>query len=802
MVGSQDSPVRLASVPARANVRSEGLPIPRFDNPYRSSNNNNTTTASRRQESSTGTSPTRSLNGNAPTHQYNVAGTSRSAMESCSPRNDSGNNKRLKTTHDNGTSDVVRHSATRSDTTTTAVSISSVTSRSDDHLRTPMSTDSRRVNCEIHSSIDLCPITCWLLDTPYLQRLRALKQLGTAEYVYPSTNHTRLEHSMGVAHLAQRLLTRIAQRQPLLGVTPVDITCVKLAGLLHDVGHGPFSHVFEKFCEYHHKQQLAERKVGDPVPPEPVKHETISLKLIDAMLAYYGLEIDLEHLDEPLKHIGSQGGTIASSICVFGREGDSATSTVLTSRDFVFIKECIEGKPLKDIEKVLGKGFHGRPTRVTATTALPNKEWLYDIVCNHRSGLDVDKVDYFARDERRAMRAAGEIDKVMIEEAVVCWAPCTDPVACYSCQQLSGQRLRGRERSHVNEHLMICYPEKMVVSAIAFFRKRFELHSKVYRHKTVEAVQFMICDALCAADKSPNFLRPVLSSLTKNCSVGAGKRDYDRLPLSRAAEDPAVYVGLRDTILDDILTTIPPKTNDKNLEQAQRIIERLNQREMYKCAAQKRIDMSEKISRKIWKMKTDEMALEMVELRGEHKDENGRPLKLCKDDFVLDKCGIHYGSKDRNPIDNMRFLERSKVIQLQACDSLDSLPVATAVNSEEYSSHLPRSFQENSLRVFARDSSKTGLVSHVFYAWFEWRSTELQMTGMQEDAEEGQNNDGPRMMSQDSDTEFPYDMNDSDDDDDEEERVQRRRSSSSFGLVARLSPKAGDASAITPPRRY
>ena len=47
---------------------------------------------------------------------------------------------------------------------------------------------------------------------------------------------------------------------------------------------------------------------------------------------------------------------------------------------------------------------------------------------------------------------------------------------------------------------MICYPEKMVVSAIAFFRKRFEMHSKVYRHKTIEAINYMLCDALSAAD--------------------------------------------------------------------------------------------------------------------------------------------------------------------------------------------------------------------------------------------------------------------------------------------------------------
>ena len=56
-----------------------------------------------------------------------------------------------------------------------------------------------------------------------------------------STNHTRFEHSLGVAWLAEQTLVHLQKQQPRLGITKKDILCVNLAGLLHDLGHGPFS---------------------------------------------------------------------------------------------------------------------------------------------------------------------------------------------------------------------------------------------------------------------------------------------------------------------------------------------------------------------------------------------------------------------------------------------------------------------------------------------------------------------------------------------------------------------------------
>jgi len=81
-----------------------------------------------------------------------------------------------------------------------------------------------------------------IIDTFPVQRLRRLRQLAGSEYVYPGANHTRFEHSLGVMHLAGMMV-----ENPYLSkyFSEDDYQLIRIAALLHDVGHGPFSHVFE-----------------------------------------------------------------------------------------------------------------------------------------------------------------------------------------------------------------------------------------------------------------------------------------------------------------------------------------------------------------------------------------------------------------------------------------------------------------------------------------------------------------------------------------------------------------------------
>jgi len=99
------------------------------------------------------------------------------------------------------------------------------------------------INDPIHDFIGLTDVEAKIVNSGTYQRLRRIKQLSGGHFVYPSAEHTRFAHCIGVMHLAGRtgrhLLSKLEMGDDVL-------QDVRVAGLLHDLGHGPFSHVFEE----------------------------------------------------------------------------------------------------------------------------------------------------------------------------------------------------------------------------------------------------------------------------------------------------------------------------------------------------------------------------------------------------------------------------------------------------------------------------------------------------------------------------------------------------------------------------
>jgi uncharacterized protein len=99
----------------------------------------------------------------------------------------------------------------------------------------------RSLRDSIHRNINVEDWALDILDTREMQRLRRIRQLGTAYLVYPGANHTRFEHVLGTYKLAQDASRALA-------LPPEDARHVQAAALLHDVGHGPFSHLSEEIA--------------------------------------------------------------------------------------------------------------------------------------------------------------------------------------------------------------------------------------------------------------------------------------------------------------------------------------------------------------------------------------------------------------------------------------------------------------------------------------------------------------------------------------------------------------------------
>ncbi|XP_004466661.1 deoxynucleoside triphosphate triphosphohydrolase SAMHD1 [Dasypus novemcinctus] len=202
------------------------------------------------------------------------------------------------------------------------------------------------INDPIHGHIELHPLLIRIIDTPQFQRLRYIKQLGGSYYVFPGASHNRFEHCLGVGYLAGCLVHALHEKQPELQINERDMLCVQIAGLCHDLGHGPFSHMFDG------------RFIPLARPEVKWTHEEGSVKMFEHLVNSNGLR-------DVMKHYG-----------------------LIPEEDICFIKEQIAG-PLESPVKNASWPYKGRTEE---------KSFLYEIVANKRNGIDVDKWDYFARD--------------------------------------------------------------------------------------------------------------------------------------------------------------------------------------------------------------------------------------------------------------------------------------------------------------------------------------------------------------------------------------------------------------------
>ncbi|KAI7828957.1 hypothetical protein BC939DRAFT_500407 [Gamsiella multidivaricata] len=414
------------------------------------------------------------------------------------------------------------------------------------------------INDPIHGHVLLNNDCLSFIDTPQFQRLRDLKQLGSAYYVFPGATHNRFEHSIGTSHLAGELVERFRDTQPELEISESDVKCVRLAGLCHDLGHGPFSHVFDN--EF----------IPRAIPGSTWTHEQGSEMMLEYLVDDNAVDIDREEIN--------------------------------------FIKDLIMGERRYNTQR---------------------HAFLFDIVSNKRNSLDVDKYDYLQRD----------CYNVGIKSSIDC------------------SRLMKMSRVIDDQ---ICWHHKEVYNLYELYHTRFSLFKRVYTHRVGKAIEYMLTDALLAADKV--------------------------MGISSAIFNGEDYLHLTDDIVRQI-----ERSREPGLEESRAIIKRIRTRSLYKFVDELLIPR-EKLGRLT---KQNVNAVEIVSCQGPNDH-------LKEEDVIVEFLKNNYAMKDQNPVDGIKFFSKN------------NHAVSYHIPKEKVSSLIPSEFQENIIRVFARDPSKVRAVHEAF----------------------------------------------------------------------------------------
>ncbi|XP_039863723.1 deoxynucleoside triphosphate triphosphohydrolase SAMHD1-like isoform X10 [Simochromis diagramma] len=412
-----------------------------------------------------------------------------------------------------------------------------------------------------------------------------------------------------------------------------DVLCVEIAGLCHDLGHGPYSHFYDgMFMDAikRDKKGKADKEVTDN---EKWTHEKASIEMFKHLLVQNGLK-------EVMKKYGlkvDEDGT-----------------------DLEFIEEMIEKpqdkKPQNDAaqdnehqnndasKEVLWL-YKGREEK---------KSFLYEIVSNKETGIDVDKFDYVARDCQQLGIPNSFDHQRFIMLARVCDV---------------------EEDRKKTKH--ICSRDKESANLYDIFQQRLSIHRRACQHKIKMAVEIMLKDAFLLVDDHPDF-KIKSSGGTTFC-------------LSKAKTDMEAYTKLTDQMIERILhpCSCSNEFTPSPLEEARMILQRIMSRDLYQFMGETKLKKEDQ--EEIQKMK-DSLENELVKV-------------IPKDNFEIIVVTLDYGMKNKDPINTTYFYTKANPTE------------AFKISREQVSKLLPVCFAEKILRVYCKNSASLRDAKFCFQSW-------------------------------------------------------------------------------------
>lgn len=159
----------------------------------------------------------------------------------------------------------------------------------------------KEINDSVWGTIKLSKLEVVIIDSPLLQRLRLIRQLGVVHWVYPGASHSRFEHTLGVLHQSQRLIQAINQSSGAEPISANKASLVRLCAVLHDIGHCVFSHVSEHAISRNKEVSIALQNFARKESVESVQlSEAFAYNVVGSAAFKELLATALDKLGEPI----------------------------------------------------------------------------------------------------------------------------------------------------------------------------------------------------------------------------------------------------------------------------------------------------------------------------------------------------------------------------------------------------------------------------------------------------------------------------------------------------------------------